>query len=232
MVGTPSNQASMWPVAAARRWEPKRAAAAALLPSPPSLDSRQQKCTLDRLWKDKARRRRGRGYQRIMSGLRLGGNLRLITLTTSEESWAAGKNIQRSFRALVMRLRRRSMCTGYVRVIEFTKAGLPHYHVIMRGRYIPQSYLSRLWQAIHLSRVVDVRAIRRKGSAASYLAKYLGKDPRSRYSWSWDWVWRGFARDWRALISSALAGGLKMVDIIDVWEGILDDYRRRVLGRA
>jgi len=223
MVGTaPSNQSSMWPAAPARPWVAPVREDRGL-----SLDNRQQKCTEPSLTPNQARRRRGRGFHRIMSGLRLGGELKFITLTTSEESWAAGKRIQTSFRALVMRLRRRGWCSGYVRVIEYTKAGLPHYHVIMRGPYIPQSYLSQMWGEIHLSPIVDVRAVRGKVGAASYLAKYLGKDRASRYSWSWDWVWRGFARDWRNLVAEMLAHQVFMFDIISMWEGILDAYVKR-----
>jgi len=225
VVGTaPALQYSMWPVRAAQVYEPP-VSDRGLVAS--SLDIGQQKCTEDSQWSNQARRRRGRGFHRIMSGLRLGGSLRLLTLTTSEESWEAGKDIQRSFRALVMRLRRRNLCTGYVRVTEFTKAGRPHLHVIMRGGYIMQWWLSHMWSQIHLSPVVDVRAIHRKVSAASYLAKYLGKDQRSRYSCSWEWVWKGFVRDWRALIVDGLSNGLQMVDIIDLWDGILDSYAAR-----
>jgi len=200
------------------------------LPMPGSslLDSRHQKCTYSGCARcRKAKRRKGRCFQRVMSGLRLGGNLKLITLTTSEESWQAGKSIQSSFRALLMRLRRRNWCFGYVRVVERTKAGLPHYHVILRGPYIPQSVLSGWWQEIHLSPVVDVRAVRQRVGAASYLAKYLGKDTSSRYSWSWDWVWRGFAKDWRLLVSEGLAHGQPMAVIIDVWGVILDRFAER-----
>lgn len=223
----PSPQYSMWPVRAAQAYEAPIRQGGGLTSS---LDKGRQKCTVREnptVITDRARRRRGRGFHRVMSGLRLGGSLRLITLTTSEESWKAGKRIQESFRALVMRLRRRGWCLGYVRVVEFTQAGLPHYHVIMRGRYIPQSYLSRIWAQIHLSPIVDVRGVRRKGSMASYLSKYLGKDPLARYSWSWDWVWKGFVRNWHDLIVDGLAGGLRMVDIIDEWERILDAYRLR-----
>ena len=231
MLGAPRSQYSMWQtcVRTAVRYEAPVREDQGLMSS---LDSRQQKCTEPGLSSEASRRRRGRGFHRAMSGLRLGGNLKLITFTTSEESWAAGKSIQRSFRALIMQLRRRGWCDGYVRVTEFTKRGRPHYHVILRGRFIAQSWLSDTWRAIHLSPIVDVRKVWQKVKAASYLAKYLGKDARSRYSWSWDWVWRGFARDWRELISDGLANGARMVDVIDEWERILDAYRPRVIGGA
>jgi len=199
---------------------------------PVSLDNRHQKCTHPTFtaWCGScraAKRRRNRCFQRVMSGLRIGGQLKFVTLTTSPEAWQAGKSIQASFRALIMRLRRRSLCFGYVRVVEFTRAGLPHYHVILRGPFIPQTWLSTVWKDIHLSPIVDVRGVRLKGGVAGYLAKYLGKDTRARYSWSWDWVWRGFAKSWRELVAEGLAGGASILDIVEVWGVILDGYRAR-----
>lgn len=172
------------------------------------------------------RRRARRMYHRAMSGLRLGGNLRFITLTTSLEAVAAGKDIRRSFRALVMRLRRRNLCSGYVKVLEFTRAGLPHLHIIMRGPPIPQWWLSEVWAAVHLSPIVDVRAVRGKAGAAGYLAKYMGKSLESRYSWSWDWVWKGFVKTWHEFLTAMKWAFLPMVEIIRWWEYILDRYRR------
>jgi len=191
----------------------------------PSLDGTTK--TLREHWRREwlRKRRQSRFYQRVRSGLHLGGLMKFVTLTTSTESWAAGKDIQRSFRALVMRLRRRGWCSGYVKVTEFTEAGLPHLHVLIRGPYIPQSWLSEAWSEIHSSPVVDIRLVRGQHAAAGYLAKYLGKRMESRYSWSWDWVWRGFAREWSVLVREGYRRSVSMVDIIRVWETILFRYK-------
>jgi len=170
------------------------------------------------------RKRRNRLYQRAMSGLRMGGNLKFVTLTSSPESAANGLDIRSSWRVLLQRLRRRNLCSGYVKVMEFTKAGLPHFHLIIRGPWLSQSWLSRQWDQIHQSPIVDVRRVQRKDGAASYLAKYLGKSLDARYSWSWDWVWRGFVKDWRRLLTEGFEHGASLVDIISVWELILERY--------
>ena len=176
------------------------------------------------------KRRKGRMYHRAMSGLRLGGKFRFITLTTSLASAEQGLDIQRSFRALVMRLRRRKLCSGYVKVKEYTRAGLPHLHVILRGPYLPQWWLSQVWGEIHMSPVVDVRAVRGKAGAASYLAKYMGKSLEARYSWSWDWVWKGFVGDWKWLLRTGFEMGNSMLDIVSMWELLLDRYRWKCLA--
>ena len=138
-----------------------------------------------------------RCYHRVMSGLERGGSLRFITLTSSPE---APQDIQRSWRALYMRLLRRNLIQGYIKVPELTKQGRLHYHILYRGSYISQKLLSVWWEQIHQSKIVDIRSFRPyKGKkwVASYLAKYMVKEGAGRYSWSWGWVWRGFCKDWQ-----------------------------------
>lgn len=172
-----------------------------------------------------AAKRKRRFYQRCKSGLTLGGNLKLITLTTSEEAWKQGLDIRRAFRSFIQRLRRRSWCSGYVKVMEYTKRGYPHIHLVLRGPFIPHWWISQVWADLHLSPVVDVRTVREHRGMGAYLAKYLGKDLRARYSWSWDWVWRGFVTDWKDLLRSGSEHGADLFDIVAMWELILDRYR-------
>ena len=100
-----------------------------------------------------------------------------------------------------MRLKRRKLVSDYIRVSEITEAGRSHIHMIFRGSYIEQKYLSYLWSNIHQSPVVDIRKIRGKKKdkkrVASYLAKYMTKELYKRYSWSWGWVYKGFVKVWK-----------------------------------
>lgn len=100
------------------------------------------------------------------------------------------------------RLKRRGLYTGYIQVPEFTKSGLAHIHVILRGSYIDQALLSAMWEQIHGAKIVDIRRIKDihgKNRMANEMAKYLAKENALRYSWSWTWVWKGFCRDWQNL---------------------------------
>ncbi len=131
-----------------------------------------------------------------MSGLERGGSLRFLTLTSSLDAPA---DIQRSWRALYMRMLRRGLISGYIKVPELTKAGKAHLHILFRGKYIAQKLISQWWAEIHKSGVVDIRAFRPYGGkrrVANYMAKYMSKESAGRYSWSWGWVWRGFAGHW------------------------------------
>jgi len=63
----------------------------------------------------------------------------------------------------------------YLAVWEVTKAGWPHLHVVARGPYIPQRWLSHHWQQLTGAPIVDIRAVRGSRDAARYVAKYLTK---------------------------------------------------------
>lgn len=81
------------------------------------------------------------------------------------------------FRNLMKRLRRHypRARIRYVKVVEWTKNGQPHLHIVLDSPYIPQSYISYLWKDLTGSPIVDIRRIRRKNGSGRYLAKYLTK---------------------------------------------------------
>lgn len=217
---------------------PTRVVAPLSLPEPsaPLLEVSHQNCTRRycvycRRREAKFRRRKGRTFQRAMSGLKVGKTWQLWTLTTSDAQHETGKSIQQSFRALVMRMRRAGLCQGYMKVIEYTKRGRAHIHMLLQGPPVPWWWMNENWQAVHSSFVwYSQKRQAGKGKGAGYLAKYMGKDPRARYSWSWDWVWKGFAKDWKVLVCDGLDGGLAMLDIIALWDAILEEYGHS--GRA
>lgn len=138
-----------------------------------------------------------RCYHRVISGLKRGGQFRFLTLTSSD---AAPEDIQRSWRCLYMRLKRRGLMTGYIKVPEVDENGRKHLHILFRGSYIDQSLIKKMWSQIHLSSIVDIRFVKPRYTVrrmAAYMAKYMSKELAGRYSWSWLWVWKGFCRDWR-----------------------------------
>ena len=149
------------------------------------------------IWRPSQKSRRC--YHRVISGIERGGTLRFLTLTSSNDS---PDTCQRSFRCLYMRLKRRNLIKGYIKVPEQSKNGKQHLHVLFRGSYLEQAMISAWWQEIHHAKIVDIRATgkhRSNQNLASYMAKYMSKENLYRYSWSWGWVWRGFVRDWTHL---------------------------------
>jgi len=161
-----------------------------------------------------ARKRFRRMYHRVRSGLERMGNVRLLTLTSSP---GAG-DFQRDFRKLRMRLLRRKLLLDYIRCPEKTASGLRHDHIIFRGSYIDQLYLSRLWGEIHNSPVVDIRRVGGRHRLACYLANYLAKSPAGRYSYSWGWVWKGFAHSWAVLKRASRELGWNYQKLLTTWQ--------------
>jgi len=154
------------------------------------------------MFEDAQSRRKKRCFHRVISGLEKGGSLRLITLTSSNE---AVNPIQQDFRRLMMRLQRRKLVTGYLKVIETKDDWREHIHLCFRGSYIAKAYLSYLWNLLHQSPIVDIRAIKQgkghKRRVANYLAKYMVKEFVRRYSWSWAWVYKGFVKVWKQAVT-------------------------------
>ena len=136
-------------------------------------------------------RRVKRFYQRFFTGVGVGGRLRILTLTTSDEAIEQGFDIHRDFRALVMRLRRRWGRFEYIGVKE-KKGDREHLHLIFRGEYMEQVQLSALWSSLHASPVVDIKAVYSQRGGARYLAKYLAKSVINRYWASYNWVFPGW----------------------------------------
>jgi hypothetical protein len=132
-----------------------------------------------------------------------------------------------------MRLKRRGLVEGYIKVPEASKNGKQHLHVLFRGEYIAQAMLSEWWEEIHQAKVVDIRQVkqrRSKGQLAAYMAKYMSKDNFFRYSWSWNWVWRGFVKDWTALkrgvrIWCEMSGHEFMPALLFLWRLVLKKGR-------
>ena len=162
-----------------------------------------------------ARKKSRRAFQRVMSGLVLDGSYRFVTLTTSDES--ANKAFQQHFRCLMMRLRRRGLVKAYIRVGEMTKSGLYHQHIVFRGEYIEQVYLSYLWEKLHHAPIVDIRRVKQGRQTAGYLAKYCSKENSGRLSWSWSWVYRGFCRDWQRWKRICRATGKSYGEMVRGW---------------
>ena len=142
----------------------------------------------------KTQRRTRRLYQRFHTGVNIGGRVRFLTLTSSDEAVAAKRDIHNSWRILLKRLRRRLGRFEYIGVREVAEDGRQHLHLVFRGSYIEQVLISHLWEEIHLSPMVYIEAVNMKGihRMGHYLAKYIAKSVFNRYWASYGWVFKGW----------------------------------------
>jgi len=84
-----------------------------------------------------------------------------------------------AWRTLVKRLRRTHGKTEleYLAVVEKTKAGEPHLHILLRSAYLSQRVISDAMRELVQAPIVDIRRIRRPIEVVRYVAKYITKAP-------------------------------------------------------
>lgn len=132
-----------------------------------------------------------------MSGEAEQGKPTVFITLTSNPAW--GESPEDRARLLVAAWQivvRRAKQRGLVRqlqyfvVIERTKKGEPHLHILARITRLDQKWLSDQMKELNGAPIVWIERIRGKGHAAKYVSKYLGKDVAS---------FNGCKRYWRSM---------------------------------
>lgn len=106
-----------------------------------------------------------------------------ITLTVNPASQATARLRARAlvdaWRVVVRRAKKKYgyRSIPYLAVFEATKAGEPHLHILARVRWIDQRWLSAQMRKLTGAPIVDIRRVKGKRMIASYVAKYVGKEP-------------------------------------------------------
>jgi len=123
---------------------------------------------------------------------------RLLTLTVNPAVASSPEErlllLANAWRIIVKRLRRERGpgTVEYLAVVEYTKAGEPHLHILLRSRYVPQALLSQWMAELIDAPIVDIRAIKNQKEVIRYVAKYVTKEleanaGRKRYWSSGSW---------------------------------------------
>lgn len=106
---------------------------------------------------------------------------RLITLTLrADASVPAAVQLAKANKAwsvLWRRYRRKfgTRAIGYAKIVELTKSGTPHLHILANVPYIHHAALSAAWRELTGAHIVDVRAVKRERGIKGYLTSYLTK---------------------------------------------------------
>lgn len=106
---------------------------------------------------------------------------RFITLTVNpawfnspEERAARLVAAWRLIRRRFIERRKGNVCE-FMAVFELTKLGEPHLHIIQRGSFISQRWLSAQMKELMGAPVVDIRAVKGRKAVAEYVSKYISK---------------------------------------------------------
>lgn len=91
---------------------------------------------------------------------------------------------------LMRKLKRRS--PTFLAVVEAHESGSPHLHVLLRSGFIHRRLIKEWWEKRTGSFIVDIRIVKSRRQAASYVTKYISKNPAryehvKRYWCSQDW---------------------------------------------
>ncbi len=118
---------------------------------------------------------------------------RLITLTVANKMWETPRlaydGVKGKVTQLAIRLRRTFGEFEYFKVLEVTKKGWPHFHLVVRSEYIPHATISDIWSQLTGAHIVDVRKLKKSRDVYFYVCKYLAKQKyipwtNRRVSWS------------------------------------------------
>lgn len=108
---------------------------------------------------------------------------KILTLTCNVNAYSdpdsAAHHMRDQVPKLIKRMRRLRPASDiqYFLVVERTKNGWPHFHILLRAPYIPQAWYQKQWLELAGSPIVDIRAIHGGRETARYVGKYLGKSP-------------------------------------------------------
>lgn len=168
---------------------------------------------------------------------------RFITLTMAgREPGSEARNaaaLARCWRLIVKRFERTfKKHIEYLAVFEaHPSSGFPHLHILQRGAYMSQRWLSRTMASLADSPIVDIRAVKGKAQIARYVTKYIGKAPgkfgtckrywQSKHYATWKRWYPRNLDDYRAGWSRHQRTALEMVVLLH-WQG----FRFAKDGRA
>jgi len=147
-----------------------------------------------------------RQYHRLKSGERLAKmmNVFLIFITLTTAPNAKGYDLSKDFQVFRKRVYRKyGVLPAYCKVN--TNEGNGVIHALLRTNvFIPQAWVSRQWDEIHGSYIVDVRQAS-NGTARYIATQYLATQDATytRLSSSWTWVCRGMMRQWDYIVKSS-----------------------------
>jgi len=121
--------------------------------------------------------------RQLMAEAASGEPLLFLTLTINPRMYADPeerlKKLAWAWRTVVKRLRRErgKNAIEYLAVVEATKNGEPHLHILLRAKYIAQRYLSECMSQLINSPIIDIRRVRSRQEVVRYVAKYITKKP-------------------------------------------------------
>jgi len=124
-----------------------------------------------------------RRRSQLMAKASAGLPTRFLTLTvnpsTGESPYDRLRALSAAWNVLVKRIRRANpgKQVEYLAIVEETKRGEPHLHILLRSPFIAQKFISDAMEGLIGAPIVDIRKIRSMKEVVRYVAKYVTKAP-------------------------------------------------------
>lgn len=115
----------------------------------------------------------------------LGRPTAFLTLTTNESAYTspheAARHLVIAFRRMREEIQRKNRLgpIPFIAIFEQHKNGMPHLHILWRGPFIRQAWISMYMKRRMNSPIVWITKIKSRKKAAAYCAKYIGKAPHA-----------------------------------------------------
>lgn len=114
--------------------------------------------------------------------LKQGNASRFLTLTANPKRGRSPADRRKKMGVAFAKLMRRIQHVTGVKpeaavVVEDTKAGEPHFHVMLTCPFISKKLLKRWWYELTGAYIVKINLIRNARDVARYMVKYMSKDP-------------------------------------------------------
>lgn len=119
--------------------------------------------------------------RRLMAECHAGAPNTFLTLTTKPRDDGdrnrAALDLTRAWRLIRLRLMRRHKLKKlpFMAVMEGTKKGWPHLHILIRSLWLDQKLISAWMAELHDSPIVDISRIDNRARVNSYVSKYCAK---------------------------------------------------------
>jgi len=176
--------------------------------------------------------------KRLIALAASGEPIRFLTLTVNPQREGTPESrlleLANAWRVTVKRLRRLhpKESIEYLAIVEQTKNGEPHLHILLRSPYISQHYISDCMAELIDAPIVDIRRIRQPAEVIRYVAKYVTKAPARIGTSKRYWTSQGYELDKqeRTILDPSIGPGWKLdkrpiIDIITEW--VYDSYQAR-----
>lgn len=110
-----------------------------------------------------------------------GQKVRFMTLTENPANPLTVRDLSAAWNRLRTRLKNAELLDQYAAVVETTKRGRPHLHVVFTGSFVPQRRLSQMAEQVGFGRVADIRLVSfnpddQEDQAAKNTAMYVAKE--------------------------------------------------------